>query len=312
MALDVHTGAVRVLAGTPSYDPEQPEATARPFNRATQGLYPPGSTFKIVTAAAAHRHRPVHAELDGQRPQRQDRSPARRCRTSAARTSAPITLTDALTTRSTRCWRRSARSSARRRWSKYMERFGFDAKPPMDYPADQMIAERRLPQRPACCTRRSRFIDVGRMAIGQEQLLVTPLQMATVAQTIGNGGVRMEPRLVQRVVDPDGRTRRRRRCPSRPQRVMSPGHRGQADRDDEAAWSRRAPAPRPRSGRRGGRQDRHRRDRHRQRHQRPLVHRLHADATPSPCRDRARAGRPRAAPVAAPDRQAGPRRRSGS
>ena len=44
------------------------------------------------------------------------------------------------------------------------------------------------------------------MAIGQDKLLVTPLQMATVAQTIGNGGVRMEPRIVERVIDPDGRT----------------------------------------------------------------------------------------------------------
>jgi peptidoglycan glycosyltransferase len=49
-------------------------------------------------------------------------------------------------------------------------------------------------------------IDVGRMGIGQDKLLVTPLQMATVAQTIANGGVRMEPRLVEKVVDPDGRT----------------------------------------------------------------------------------------------------------
>ena len=30
--------------------------------------------------------------------------------------------------------------------------------------------------------------------------------MATVAQTIGNGGMRMEPRLVAKVLDPDGRT----------------------------------------------------------------------------------------------------------
>ena len=35
---------------------------------------------------------------------------------------------------------------------------------------------------------------------------MTPLQMATVAQTVANGGVRMEPRLVEKVVDPDGRT----------------------------------------------------------------------------------------------------------
>jgi peptidoglycan glycosyltransferase len=87
----------------------------------------------------------------------------------------------------------------------YMERFGFGKDPPMDYPADQM--------QPSGPTRRGRVIpmsssriDVGRTAIGQGLLLVTPLQMASVAQTIGNGGVRMEPRLVQKVIDPDGRT----------------------------------------------------------------------------------------------------------
>jgi peptidoglycan glycosyltransferase len=44
------------------------------------------------------------------------------------------------------------------------------------------------------------------MAIGQDKLLVTPLQMATVAATIANGGVRMEPHITQKIVDPDGRT----------------------------------------------------------------------------------------------------------
>jgi peptidoglycan glycosyltransferase len=51
-------------------------------------------------------------------------------------------------------------------------------------------------------------IDVGRMAIGQDKLQVTPLQMAEVVATIANGGVRVEPRLTTRIVDPDGRTRR--------------------------------------------------------------------------------------------------------
>src|SRR5262249_54150429 len=67
---------------------------------------------------------------------------------------------------------------------------------------------------------KSRFVDVGRTAIGQALLLVTPLQMATVAQTIGNGGVRMEPRLVDKVVDPDGRTVET-PTPKTAQRVMS-------------------------------------------------------------------------------------------
>jgi peptidoglycan glycosyltransferase len=63
-------------------------------------------------------------------------------------------------------------------------------------------------------------VDVGRTAIGQGLLLVTPLQMATVAQTIGNGGVRMEPRLVEKVVDPDGRTVEK-PLPKEAERVMS-------------------------------------------------------------------------------------------
>ena len=43
-------------------------------------------------------------------------------------------------------------------------------------------------------------IDVGRVAIGQERLGVTPLQMAEVVATVANGGVRMRPSLVDRVV----------------------------------------------------------------------------------------------------------------
>ena len=42
------------------------------------------------------------------------------------------------------------------------------------------------------------------MAFGQERLLVTPLQMAMVAGTIGNGGILMEPHVVDRIVSPKG------------------------------------------------------------------------------------------------------------
>ena len=59
------------------------------------------------------------------------------------------------------------------------------------------------------------------LAIGQALLLTTPLQMCTVAQTIGNGGVRMQPRIVQKVVDPDGRTVET-PAPEEAERVMSP------------------------------------------------------------------------------------------
>jgi len=64
VALDVSTGEVLVMASTPSFDPngvDRPATFAELnrdpgaplLNRATQGLYPPGSTMKVVTAAAA-------------------------------------------------------------------------------------------------------------------------------------------------------------------------------------------------------------------------------------------------------------------
>ena len=47
------------------------------------------------------------------------------------------------------------------------------------------------------------------MAFGQERLLVTPLQMAMVAGTIGNDGILMRPFVVEKIVTPNGKTRDR-------------------------------------------------------------------------------------------------------
>jgi peptidoglycan glycosyltransferase len=44
------------------------------------------------------------------------------------------------------------------------------------------------------------------MAIGQDKLNVTPLQMAMVASAVANGGKLMAPHMTDRIVDRDGRT----------------------------------------------------------------------------------------------------------
>jgi peptidoglycan glycosyltransferase len=203
VALDIHSGAVRVMAATPSYDPNDPK-NASTFNRATQGRYPPGSTFKTVTAAAAldsGRFTPT-STLDGRSPQTISGAPLSNF---GGEQFGQVDLTTALTNSINTVWAQVGVRLGKARMADYMRKFGFYQDPPMDYPGRQMLPSgeyrngRLLP--PA-----SQFIDVGRMAIGQDKLLVTPLQMATVAQTIGNGGVRMEPRIVERVIDPDGRT----------------------------------------------------------------------------------------------------------
>jgi penicillin-binding protein A len=203
VALDVHSGAVRVMAATPSFDPNDPK-NASTFNRATQGRYPPGSTFKTVTAAAAldsGRYTP-NSTLDGHSPQTISGAPLSNF---GGEQFGQVDLTTALTNSINTVWAQVGVHVGKATMADYMRKFGFYADPPMDYPGRQMLPSgeyrngRLLPPT-------SQFIDVGRMAIGQDKLLVTPLQMATVAQTIGNAGVRMEPRIVERVIDPDGRT----------------------------------------------------------------------------------------------------------
>jgi penicillin-binding protein A len=218
VALDVKTGAVRALAATPSYDPNDP-AHASTFNRATQGRYPPGSTFKTVTAAAAldtGKFTP-NSTVDGRNHQIISGAPLDNFN---GENFGVVNLTLALTQSINTVWAQVGVKLGGKTMADYMKRFGFYADPPMDYPNAQMVPSGEY-RNGRLMSPTSGLIDVGRMAIGQDKLLVTPLQMATVAQTIGNGGVRMEPRLVQKVVDPDGRTVDT-PLPKTAQRVMSP------------------------------------------------------------------------------------------
>jgi peptidoglycan glycosyltransferase len=203
VALDVETGAVRVLAGNPSFDPTKPDEGST-FNLATQGLFPPGSTFKTVTAAAAldtGRYQP-ESRVNGKNGKVVSGTPLNNF---GQQDYGDITLTEALTQSVNTVWAEVGVKLGRETMQEYMDRFGFGEVPPMDYPADQMEVSGPR-RRGRIIPMSSRSVDVGRTAIGQALLLVTPLQMATVAQTIGNGGVRMEPRLVEKVIDPDGRT----------------------------------------------------------------------------------------------------------
>ena len=216
VALDVKTGAVRVMASSTPYDPNdlddpkvfrqlnRDEVNTPLVNRATQGLYPPGSTFKPVTAVAAidsGRYNP-DSTVSGENDKPISGVPLQNF---GGQSFGDITLTEALTKSVNTVWAEVAEESGKDTMKRYMERFGFGEPPPIDLPADEVLTSGpRRNGRSVSPT--SRFVDVGRMGIGQSILLVTPLQMATVAQTIGNGGVRMRPYLVDKAIDPDGRT----------------------------------------------------------------------------------------------------------
>jgi peptidoglycan glycosyltransferase len=216
VALDPSNGAVLAMVSEPSYDPNgldegntfkrlsTDDANSPLVNRATQSGYPPGSTMKAVTAAAAldtGKYRP-DSRVSGENGKKISGVPLNNFNSEDF---GDIDLTEALTNSVNTVWAEVGEKLGKQTMGEYMTKFGFYKPPPIDLPADQLLASGER-DRGRLLSPGSRKIDVGRMAIGQDKLLVTPLQMATVAATIANGGVRMEPHITQKIVDPDGRT----------------------------------------------------------------------------------------------------------
>jgi peptidoglycan glycosyltransferase len=220
VALDPRTGAVTVMVSKPSYDPnalrspaakrkQEREMHANPparseVNRATQFGYAPGSTFKIVTATAAIDTGAYTPEstVNGRNDILVSGVPLQN---DDDESFGPITLTYALAHSVNTVWAQVAEHVGKRTLGRYMERFGFDRKPQLDYPADEMSASgEHIGESIVAPT--SPLVDVGRMGIGQDKLAVTPLQMAEVAAAVADRGRLMVPHLTQRIVDAEGRT----------------------------------------------------------------------------------------------------------
>ncbi len=208
VALNPQTGAVKVMYANPSYDDNHPSPLGpgqSSYNRSTQAGYPPGSTFKIVTATAAidsGKYTP-NSIVDGKSPVTISGVPLNNDNNQSF---GPIDLTTALTYSVNTVWAQVAESLGRGTMTRYMKRFGFYSKPPLDYPLDEINTSRPYSPTGHAYPPGSPDEDIGRIAIGQGGLLVTPLQMAMVASAVADGGKLMSPHLATRVVDPSGRT----------------------------------------------------------------------------------------------------------
>ena len=235
VALEPATGRVRVMASTPTYDPNRVADTdyfdelrldteGRPLtNRVTQPRYQPGSTFKVVTAAAALDTGKVTPEtiVDGSSPQTISGAPLAN---SGNVDYGPISFTDALTNSVNTVFARVGEQVGRGTLLEYMDRFGFNRDPQLDFPDDQMEVSGIRNSEGRLVTADDGW-DVGRVAIGQGgaegQIQVTPIQMAEVAAAVANGGALIRPRLTERVVGQDGRVEER-IDPAQQAQVMKP------------------------------------------------------------------------------------------
>ena len=230
VAIEPQTGKVRVMVSIPEYDanliptefgrlnrdPNKPT-----LNRTTQELYPPGSTFKVVTATAALDSGKITPEsiIDGSSPREVSGVPLANA---GGVSFGSISFTDALTNSVNTVFAQVGETVGRATLVEYMKRFGFYEDPPLDYPDTQMVPS-------GIINGDGEYVeegfDVGRVAIGQGglegEIRSAPLQMAQVAAAVANDGRLMKPQLTDRVVRKDGRVAERIE-PDLQSRVMKP------------------------------------------------------------------------------------------
>ncbi len=226
VALNPKTGAIYALASSPTFNANwllqkngqkkinQIKGTCgagfAEGNRATQGLYPPGSTFKLVTVSAALNtgkftpsspfYDPGYCVEYGQHV-----SNAGSPDGGGSEVFGNTTLAGGLEHSINSVFCKVGIALGAGTVLDYARRYGFYSPPPIETPASSLSASGLYnkgklfsPKNPAT------QVDPGRLGFGQERMLVTPLQMALVAATIGNHGTEPKPYLVQRVTAPDG------------------------------------------------------------------------------------------------------------
>lgn len=194
VVLDAANGDILALVSQPGFhDPPTVRSWTQdlaradgPFvHRGLQGLYPPGSSFKIVTAAAALRADQGGFVLDCRG---QTTIGTRRIKDAQASGHGRVDLARAL---AVSCNIYFTRLGARMGGGTLIDQaraFGLGSAPPNDL----KTAAGKLPDP-------RNEAELAETAMGQGRLLVSPLQMALVAAAVVNDGVLMRPRLIQAI-----------------------------------------------------------------------------------------------------------------
>lgn len=204
VALNPKTGAVLALVSKPSFDPNELEKNWKSIstsplspmlNRAVQGLYPPGSTLKIMIAEAALREKITNTEeqflCNGSLQIGKDYVLSESHNIAHGK----VNLEDALAESCNITFGQLSLKLGRSRLSNTFARYGFNQ--PTGIESGE--GENRLPDFDKLTDG-----DLAQTGIGQGSLLVTPLRMVMLTSVFANQGVMMKPYLVNRIISPDG------------------------------------------------------------------------------------------------------------
>jgi peptidoglycan glycosyltransferase len=221
VAIEPSTGRILALVSSPSFSSERvvdPQGGRRYMtalqarddspllNRATQGLYVPGSVFKIVTAIAgfgsgtiapdtSFPDQPAEIQTGFLVQGYRVRDFPRRVQTDH-----PLDFYEATEVSDNIWFAHAGLQIGPANMADWAARLGFGNRIPFDLPTSP--SQINGGDGPLSGFRDQ--VDLANAAYGQSQVLVTPLQMALVAATIADGGVEMRPKLVDQLVASDG------------------------------------------------------------------------------------------------------------
>ncbi|MFE5242233.1 MULTISPECIES: peptidoglycan D,D-transpeptidase FtsI family protein [unclassified Streptomyces] len=213
VAIDPETGRILGMVSSPSYDPSDISGTSdgdawqkllddtdKPLvNRALRQPLPPGSTFKLVVAAAALEnglYSSVDEATDSPDPYTlphtttvlSNENPSAPCENATLRTALQYSCNNVFA--------KVAADLGQDRLKAMADAFGFDTEK-LDVPvrASQSVYPSGMDEAQTALT-----------GIGQFEVTATPLQMAMVSSALANGGELASPHMVSKVTDSDGST----------------------------------------------------------------------------------------------------------
>ena len=202
---EVSTGRIVCMVSKPNYDPQtiaddwetlRQDENSPILNRATQGLYPPGSTFKIITAVAAMRHmsdwQSFTYTCTGE-----ETFPDKVIHCFNEKAHGEVDMQEAFA-QSCNCYFAAlADKMGNEALAETAQQMGFGQKSIFDMPSSTSSF---------ALTADSTESELVETSIGQGKTLVTPLFMANLVSAIANGGTAMQPYIVDHVEDENGET----------------------------------------------------------------------------------------------------------
>ncbi len=204
VVINPNTGAILAMVSKPSFDPNEidqqwkrisTDKNSPLLNRVTQGLYPPGSTLKVMIAEAARREKiidlkeKIYCEAALKIP------PDYILQESHLEAYGNINLEEALAVSSNVFFGTLSLKLGDKKMENTFERFGFKRSVGQEL---QEVAS-YLPDFSSLGDG-----DLAQTGIGQGSLLVTPLRMAMLASSFANEGKIMRPYLVDKITGLDG------------------------------------------------------------------------------------------------------------